>query len=110
MNTLGFATKEEAARTTLSLDVIKSSEIEGEKLDYEQVRSSIARRLGINTGGLIAADKSVEGIVDMMLDATQNYQKLITEERISGWYSALFPSGFSGMHRIEGGHYRSGEM
>lgn len=70
VNTLGFATKEEAALTTLTLDVIKSSEIEGEKLDYEQVRSSIARRLGINTGGLIAADKSVEGIVDMMLDAT----------------------------------------
>lgn len=110
MNMLGFATKEEAALTTLTLDVIKSSEIEGEKLVYEQVRSSIARRLGINVAGLIAADRSVEGIVDMMLNATQNYLKPLTEERLFGWHAALFPTGFSGMHRIEVGRYRSGEM
>jgi Fic family protein len=110
MNTLGFASKEETSLTTLTLDVIKSSEIEGEKLDYQQVRSSIARRLGINVAGLVPSDRNVEGIVDMMLDATQNYQKPLTEERLLGWHSALFPAGFSGMHRIEVGRYRSGEM
>jgi len=110
MNTLGFAIKEEATLTTLTLDVIKSSEIEGEKLDYEQVRSSIAKRLGINTAGLITANRNVEGIVDMMLDATQNYQSSLTEERLYGWHSALFPTGYSGIHKIETGRYRNGEM
>ncbi len=110
MNTLGFATKEEAALTTLTLDVIKSSEIEGEKLDYEQVRSSIARRLGINVAGLAPTNRNVEGIVEMMLDATQNYQKPLTNKRLFGWHSALFPTGHSGMHKIEVGRYRSGEM
>ncbi len=110
MNTLGFAAKEEAKLSTLTLDVIKSSEIEGEKLDYEQVRSSIARRLGINVAGLVHANRNVEGIVEMMLDATQNYQKPLTNKRLFGWHSALFPTGHSGMHRIEVGRYRSGEM
>lgn len=110
MNTLGFATKEEAALNTLTLDVIKSSEIEGEKLDYEQVRSSIARRLGINIAGLTPANRNVDGVVDMMLDATQNYHKPLTRNRLFGWHSALFPSGFSGMHKIEVGRYRTGEM
>ncbi len=110
MNTLGFSTKEEATLTTLTLDVIKSSEIEGEKLDYDQVRSSIARRLGINIAGLIPANRNVEGIVEMMLDATQNYQKQLTNKRLFGWNSALFPTGYSGMHKIEVGRYRTGEM
>ncbi len=110
MNTLGFATKEEAALTTLTLDVIKTSEIEGEKLDYAQVRSSLARRLGINVAGLVPANRNVEGIVEMMLDATQNYLKALTEERLFGWHSALFPTGYSGMRKIEVGSYRSGEM
>ncbi len=110
MNTLGFATKEEASLTTLILDVIKSSEIEGEKLDYEQVRSSIARRLGINVAGLVPANRNVDAIVDMMLDATQNYQEPLTEERLFGWHCALFPNGYSGMHKIEVGRYRTGEM
>ncbi len=110
MNTLGFATKEEAALNTLTLDVIKSSEIEGEKLDYEQVRSSIARRLGINIAGLTPANRNVDGVVDMMLDATQNYHKPLTRNRLFGWHSALFPSGYSGMHKIEVGRYRTGEM
>jgi Fic family protein len=110
MDTLGFAKKEEATLATLTLDVIKSSEIEGEKLDYDQVRSSIARRLGINIAGLIPANRNVEGVVEMMLDATQNYQKPLTNERLFGWHSALFPTGHSGMHKIEVGSYRTGEM
>ncbi|WP_304067461.1 Fic family protein [Pedobacter glucosidilyticus] len=110
MNTLGFATKEEATLTTLTLDVIKSSEIEGEKLDYDQVRSSIARRLGINIAGLIHTNRNVEGVVEMMLDATQNYQKPLTNKRLFGWHAALFPTGHSGMHKIEVGRYRTGEM
>ncbi len=110
MNTLGFATKEEATLATLTLDVIKSSEIEGEKLDYDQVRSSIARRLGINIAGLVSTNRNVEGIVEMMLDATQNYQKLLTNKRLFGWHAALFPTGYSGMHNIEVGRYRTGEM
>jgi Fic family protein len=110
MNTLGFATKEEATLITLTLDVIKSSEIEGEKLDYDQVRSSIARRLGLNIAGLIPANRNVDGVVEMMLDATRNYQNPLTNDRLFGWHSALFPSGFSGMHKIEVGRYRTGEM
>ena len=110
MNAFGFSTKEEATLITLTLDVVKSSEIEGEKLDYEQVRSSIARRLGINVGGLIPGDRNVEGVVDMMLDATQNYLNPITNERLFGWHSALFPTGYSGMYKIETGSYRTGEM
>ncbi|MGY6560817.1 MAG: Fic family protein [Luteibaculaceae bacterium] len=110
MNTLGFATREETTLATLTLDVIKSSEIEGEKLDYNQVRSSIARRLGINLAGLISANRNVEGVVEMMLDATQHYQKPLTHKRLFGWHSALFPAGHSGMHKIEVGRYRTGEM
>lgn len=110
MNTLGFKTKEEAKLSTLTLDVIKSSEIEGEKLDYDQVRSSIARRLGINIAGLVAANRNVEGVVEMMLDATQNHQKPLTKKRLFGWHAALFPTGHSGMHKIEVGRYRTGEM
>lgn len=110
MNTLGFKTKEEAKLNTLTLDVIKSSEIEGEKLNYDQVRSSIARRLGINIAGLVPANRNVEGVVEMMLDATQNYQKPLTNKRLFGWHSALFPSGHSGMQKIEVGRYRTGEM
>ena len=110
MNSIGFSTKEEATLTTLTMDVIKSSEIEGVKLDYDQVRSSIARRLGINVGGMVSANRNVEGVVEMMLDATQHYKKPLTEERSFGWHGALFPSGYSGMHKIEVGCYRSGEM
>jgi Fic family protein len=110
MNALGFSVKEEATLTTLTLDVVKSSEIEGEQLNYEQVRSSIARRLGINTGGLVPSDRNVEGVVEMMLDATQNFQQQLTEERLFGWHAALFPTGYSGMYKIEVGQYRTGEM
>jgi len=110
MNALGFIAKEEASLTALTLDVVKSSEIEGELLNYEQVRSSIARRLGINTAGLVPSNRNIEGIVEMMLDATQRNQLPLTEKRLCGWHAALFPTGFSGPYEIEVGKYRTGEM
>jgi Fic family protein len=110
VNALGFSVKEETILKTLTLDVIKSSEIEGELLNYEQVRSSIARKLGLEYAGMIFPDKYVEGVVEMMLDATQNYQKTLDEERLFGWHAALFPTGRSGMYKIDTGCYRRGEM
>lgn len=110
MEHLGFSLREEAMLTTLTLDVLKSTEIEGELLDKEQVRSSIARRLGINTPGLVNSSRNIDGVVEMMLDATQNYDKELTEERLFGWHAALFPTGWSGMYRIEVGKYRTGDM
>ncbi len=110
MNVLGFSLKETTSLATLTEDVIKSSEIEGERLNYDQVRSSIARRLGIETAGMVASNRYVEGVVEMMLDATQNYQKPIDNERLFGWHAALFPTGRSGMQKIEVGQYRTGEM
>ena len=107
---LGFSSKEERNLEILTLDVLKSSEIEGEKLNYEQVRSSIARRLGINTAGLVSSPRNVEGVVDMMLDATQNYKSHLTKERLFGWHAALFPIGYSGVYKIEVAKYRSEEM
>ena len=110
MNALGFSSKEETALNTLTLDVVKSSEIEGEQLNYDQVRSSIARRLGINNAGLIPSNRNIEGIVDMTLDATQHYADPLTNERLFGWHAALFPTGYSGLYQIEVGRYRTGEM
>lgn len=110
MNSLGFSAKEEATLTALTLDVVKSSEIEGESLNYDQVRSSIARRLGINTAGLIPSSRHIEGVVEMMLDATQRYNLSLTEKRLFGWHAALFPTGYSGPYEIEVGRYRTGEM
>ena len=110
MNTLGFSAKEEATLTALTLDVVKSSEIEGELLNYDQVRSSIARRLGINTAGLVASNRHIEGVVEMMLNATQRHTPPLTEKRLFGWHAALFPTGFSGPYKIEVGRYRTGEM
>ncbi|MCC5979053.1 MAG: Fic family protein [Salinarimonas sp.] len=99
MEGLGFDLRSEATLRTMTEDVVKSSEIEGEFLDRGQVRSSIARRLGLDIGGLVPADRHVEGVVEMMLDATQNYEKELTDERLFGWHAALFPTGRSGMHR-----------
>jgi Fic family protein len=110
MSALGFSAREEASLTALTLDVVKSSEIEGESLDYEQVRSSIARRLGINTAGLVKSNRHIEGIVEMMLDATQRHHLPLTQERLFGWHAALFPTGYSGPYKIEVGCYRTGEM
>ena len=106
MEALGFRVKEEAVLRTLTEDVLKSSEIEGEKLDADQVRSSVARRLGIDIGGLKPADRHVEGVVEMMLDATQQYDQTLTAERLFGWHASLFPTGRSGMHRIAIGAWR----
>jgi Fic family protein len=110
MSALGFSFNEQTNLATLTMDVLKSSEIEGERFDYAQVRSSIARRLGLEVAGLTPSDRRVEGVVEMMLDATQNYDKPLTGERLFGWHAALFPSGWSGMYRIEVGKYRSEEM
>ena len=96
MNALGFSAKEEATLNTLTLDVVKSSEIEGELLNYEQVRSSVARRLGINSAGLVKSSRHIEGIVEMMMDATQRFNLPLTEKRLFGWHAALFPTGFRG--------------
>jgi Fic family protein len=110
MSALGFSLQEEASLDTLTIDVLKSSEIEGEKLNRAQVHSSIARRLGIEIAGLTHSDRHVEGVVEMMLDATQNYRQPLSEERLFGWHAALFPTGRSGMYNIEVGCYRTGEM
>ena len=110
MNAIGFNAKEEATLTALTLDIVKSSEIEGELLSYEQVRSSIARRLGINIAGLLPSNRHIEGIVEMMLDATQHYKSPLTEERMFGWHAALFPTGYSGPYKIEVGRYRTADM
>lgn len=109
MEGLGFSLRNEAMLQTLTQDVMKSSEIEGEILDQNQVRSSIARRLGMDIGALTPADRNVEGVVEMMLDATQNYDKPLSAERLFGWHAALFPTGFSGMHRITVGAWRTDE-
>ena len=106
MEALGFKVREEAVLLTLTEDVLKSSEIEGEKLDADQVRSSVARRLGIDIGGLQPSDRHVEGVVEMMLDATQHYEQPLTPERLFGWHASLFPTGRSGMHRITVGAWR----
>ena len=106
MEALGFDLRNEAHLQTLTEDVIKSSEIEGEKLERDQVRSSIARRLGMDIGGLVPADRDVEGIVEMMLDATGKFDEPLTEDRLHGWHAALFPTGRSGMTRINSGAWR----
>jgi Fic family protein len=106
METLGFKLRNEAVLETLTTEVIKTSEIEGQILDLDQVRSSIARRLGIEVSGLVPSDRNVDGVVEMMLDATQNYKKTLTTDRLFGWHSALFPSGRSGMYKIIMGKWR----
>ena len=100
MEGLGFELKREASLSTLTNDVVKSSAIEGENLNPEEVRSSVARRLGINIAGLIHASRDVEGIVDMMLDATQKFTTPLTKDRLFDWHAALFPTGHSGIHKI----------
>jgi Fic family protein len=106
MEALGFNLRREAVLQTLTSDVLKTSEIEGEKLDAEQVRSSIARRLGIDIGALKPADRNVEGIVEMMLDATRHYDQPLTAERLFSWHASLFPSGRGGMTKTRAGAWR----
>jgi Fic family protein len=107
MEVMGFALRTEAILQTLTLDVIKSSEIEGEVLDAQQVRSSIVRRLGLDIAGLVSSDRHVDGVVEMMLDATQDYNKTLTQERLCGWHASLFPTGYSGMYKIVTGIWRN---
>ncbi len=106
MEALGFELRTEAHLHTLTQDVVQSSDIEGEKLDVEQVRSSIARKLGVDIGGSIPADRHVEGVVEMMLDATGNFSAPLTEDRLFSWHAALFPTGYSGMFKINVGVWR----
>src|SRR5208282_841611 len=106
MERLGFQLNAEAVLQTLTVEVVKSNEIEGELLDREQVRSSIARRLGMDIGALAPSDRNVEGVVEMMLDATQNYDKPLTKERLLGWHASLFPTGYSGLRKIKVGAWR----
>jgi Fic family protein len=106
MEALGFELRDEAHLRTLTEDVIKTSEIEGEELEPDQVRSSIARRLGMDVAGLIPSDRTVDGVVEMMLDATSNFGDPLTEERLYGWHAALFPTGRRGMQRIKVGEWR----
>ena len=109
MESLGFRLRAEATLRTLTEEVVKSSEIEGEILNKDQVRSSLARRLGVDIGALTPADRNVEGVVEMILDATEKYDEPLTAERLLGWHAALFPTGFSGIRKITVGNWRTDE-
>ena len=106
MEALGSRLRTEAVLETLTSDVLKTSEIEGERLDLGQVRSSIARKLGVNIGALKPADRNVEGVVEMVLDATRRYDRPLTASRLFGWQAALFPTGRSGLRKIRTGRWR----
>lgn len=110
MLSLGFDSQDEAVLSNISMELVRSSEIEGEKLNLEEVRSLLARRLGIAMAGMVSTSRYVEGVVEMQLDATQNYNQPLSSERLFGWHNVLFPTGISGLYRIEVGKYRSGEM
>ncbi len=109
MQAMGFKLREEALLKTLTLDVQKTSEIEGELLHSDQVRSSLARKLGLNVGGLVRSDRNVDGVVEMMLDATQQYHKPLTKKRLCQWQKWLFPLGKSGNFTVLTGNYRKDE-
>lgn len=106
MQALGFKVADEVNLRALTSEVVKSSEIEGEKLNPESVRSSLARRLGIEDGGLTPPDRNIEGVVEMALDATCKYSEQLTDDRLFGWHAALFPTGYSGMTKITVANYR----
>src|SRR5574344_585609 len=110
MTSLGFDFQDDAMLTTMSLELVRSSEIEGENLNLSEVRSSIARRLGINSAGILPSSRYVEGIVEMLIDATQNYNEPLSNERLFGWHNVLFPTGRSGLYEIEVGKYRTSDM
>lgn len=110
MEALGFRFREDAALQTLTREIVKSSEIEGEVLASDQVRSSLARKLGIDAGGLVPSDRNVDGVVELMLDATLHYDQLLTVNRLFGWHALLFPTGQSGMYKITVGNWRTDEQ
>jgi Fic family protein len=107
MESIGFELRDEALLDTMTLDVLKTSEIEGDFLSPEQVRSSIARRLGMEMAGAVHSERNVDGLVEMMIDATQNCFEPLTSERLFNWHSALFPTGRSGMYKIVVGDWRN---
>ena len=107
MDALGLALRDQATLRVLTEDVLKTSEIEGEKLNADTVRSSLARRLGVDMGALAPADRHVDGVVDMVLDATQKHEAPLTHERLFGWHAAMFPGGFSSLHKIRVGQWRN---
>jgi len=109
LQSLGLDMQTDANLQILTLDVLKSSEIEGEILDAAQVRSSIARKLSLDIAGMVPVDRHVEGIVEMMLDATQNFESPLTKERMFGWHAAMFPTGRSGMQKIVVGRWRNND-
>lgn len=106
MENMGFSSRTEAALNTLTQDVLKSSEIEGEILNRDQVRSSIARHLGIDIGALAQADRNIDGVVEMILDATQNHVQPLTRERLFGWHTLLFPASDRRLGKIKAGVWR----
>lgn len=107
LSDVGMGLREEASLAALTEDVVQTSAIEGEALDIASVRSSVARRLGVDIGALAPLDRHVEGVVDMVMDATRNATAALTNERLFGWHAALFPTGYSGMSRIRVGHWRN---
>lgn len=107
---MGFSLQNEAQLTNISIEIVKSSEIEGEMLNMEQVRSSVAQRLGIPTAGFVRTSRYVDGVVEMMLDATRDYLKPLTDERLFGWHNVLFPNGMSGLYTIDVAKYRTHKM
>lgn len=110
LSAMGFAVQSNTALTSISLDVVSSSEIEGITLPADSVRSSVARRLGLDISGMVTPSRYIEGIVDMMMDATQRCVEPLTDERLFGWHSVLFPNGYSGIYKIDVARYRTGEM
>lgn len=106
MEAIGFQLKDEALLQTLTLEVVKSTDIEGEVLDKEQVRSSLARKLGLEVFGLVPSDRNVDGVVEMILDATRNHKKPLNKDRLFAWHASLFPGGRSGMMKISTGAWR----
>jgi Fic family protein len=106
MEGLGFALRDQATLQVLTEDVLKTSEIEGQHLNPDAVRSSIARRLGVDIGALVPADRHVDGVVEMVLDATGGFASSLTRERLFGWHAALFPTGYSGLAKIKIGNWR----
>ena len=103
MTSLGFDFQDEAMLATMTLELVRSCEIEGEALNMEEVRSSIARRLGIDTAGLVPSSRYVDGIVEMLMDASRHYEEPLSDERLFGWHNVLFPTGRSGLYAIEVG-------
>lgn len=106
MESLGFDLRSEALLETHTINILKTSEIEGEILNHDQVRSSIARRLGLEVAGLVSSDRHTDGIVEMMLDATQRFREPLTADRLFAWHESLFPTGRSGMYKINTGKWR----